>query len=501
MCEKLKFTKRKRENIDRKFSHIILSLAMVFFCLSVILAFAWWSAYKAKNKLDFQKLAPDQLQVLSNQILDRSPGVFRYASFDPNIGYTLKANAQITCYGDTFWSNGLGYRTKPVEKGENVLRVAFVGDSWTYGMGVSEQDSFPIQFEIIANQYSGVKKTIEAWTLALPGYNNINQLAALNAFFDEIKPDIVVLCPTNNDIDSTLSVSPQGRFLKCADVEGRFFSVKWNLINSYLYRTLWKETFARIRQLELRLRKKAIPFFLFFVATWREAMIHYYILNSNIHSPYTILPITYCHGKWRYPPEKWSHGTPAAYVIFAKIVYQMVSENLGWNRLPEKVTGPDGSSVLNYKKTPPGNWEARFIHIANYQTRIIPEIFVPGSSDTRLQCWGMMDWGSGTMARSTVILLKRKPNSSQLTISIKRMPRFRFIYPMELHISIPSPSGGQSLLAELPERGDDILRFTIPIPPDIMVGSAIDVLMQAPRTAVTSDFRSITMQIIRIEQN
>ncbi len=131
-------------------------------------------------------------------------------------------------------------------------------------------------------------------------------------------------------------------------------------------------------------------------------MIHSFISDAGIRSPYAIVPQEYCLGKWRQPREKFGHGTPEAYNVFAKISYQMI-----------------------------------------------------GAS---------------------------------------------FLYPLDLKISIPPLSGDNSQFVEISDKGPSIQKITLNIPPDILPGAAIDIMLQCPRIAVDSDLNARSLSIVRIEQ-
>lgn len=490
-----------REKEQSHMLNILVLLMSVLFCLCVIFVYAWFMAYQENNRLDIHKLSREQRQMLLGQLVDHSPGIFRYFRQVPDIGYTLKVNVQLQAWGDTFRSNELGYRTKSIKKGENVFRIVFVGDSWTYGMGVSEKESFPYQFEMLANNYSGAKDRIEAWTLALPGYNTVNQVAALHAFSERIKPDVIVLCPTTNDIDGTLGVSQKGRTIENRFASEPFLGTKGMPIDSYLTRTLWEQVFKAIHQTISHFGKKSVPFFLFFVARWDPPMVHALLQRTDIQVPYSIVPIKYTVGKWQQPPEKYGHGTPEAHSIYARILYHMIAEHGGWSSLPEKVTAPDDSTVLAYNKVPSGDWDAQRVRILRQRTQEqIPYVFVAGSKNNVRQCFGAMNCKTGEMARSTVLLVRRKPNSSHLRIFVKRVAHTKFLYPLALTISLPSPSRGIRQDVEISERGPDMQELAIPIPQDIPPDTAIDVIFKTPRAVVNSNFSAMSLYITRIDQ-
>jgi len=86
--------------------------------------------------LDPAKLTSEERERLLEGVLANSPGVHRWAYFEPRIGYTLRPSSTIEAWHDTFRSNEIGYRAPALAKAAGTFRIVFVGDSWTYGMGV-----------------------------------------------------------------------------------------------------------------------------------------------------------------------------------------------------------------------------------------------------------------------------------------------------------------------------------------------------------------------------
>jgi len=488
-----------------KFLNLLLVLCSVLFCICIILGAGWFTCFKAKHAIDINDLSYNQVQILMRQYLDNTPGVLRYTWFEPEIGYTLKPHAKLTCWGDTFESNGIGYRTAPTKKNRGTYRILFLGDSWTYVMGVSETESFPHQFEVIANRFAGLDKRIQAWTLALPGYNTTNEIAALDAFYDQIQPNAVVLCPTMNDINSTLEISPQGNFLRsrrnqCQDLN--FYS-HFRPMDSYLYLSRWERVYGLLRETELRLYEKGVPFFLFFITPYDEAMVHHLVERAKIESPYTIVPTEYVFGKWRQSSEKFGHGTPEAYVIYAKIVYQMVAKEQGWKALGKGVKTEKGVEVPAYFDTPPGNWDKECSELLKARVRkYLSYGFTPGSKYSKSQCVGNIDFATGGISSGkSLILLRRRSNATRLSLTVRRILKARILYPLVLKFRISSPSGGTRVTVEIPKSGAEVQKVVVPIPSDIQEGSAIDLVVDTPRSIVSPNYVSCSVYVTGVEQN
>ena len=156
-------------------------LASCSLALAVAFAFGWWrAAHAGRPALD--TLGPEERQILLDEMIAASPGAFVPAYFEPAVGYTLRRGKKLSAWGDTFKPNEIGYRTVPLGGGKpaETFRVAFLGDSWTFGMGVSEADSFPRRFEELARRLgAGGGRRVQAVNLGLPGYNTANEIAVI----------------------------------------------------------------------------------------------------------------------------------------------------------------------------------------------------------------------------------------------------------------------------------------------------------------------------------
>ena len=468
----------------------LLALASVLFVLCLILAGGWYLSHRRGSSPDIRRLSPNQIQSLVEEHQATSTTGLRYAFFEPRIGYTLVPRAKVTAWGDTFRANELGYRTGPVEKDRATYRVLFVGDSWTYGMGVRAKEAFPSRFAEVANAHSGIERRVEAWNLALPGYNAVNELAALDAFFDLIEPDAVVLCPTTNDIDGTRAVTSSGAMRTPRRSEWGELYLDWRAryLDSYLNRTRWEAVFASYRTVRERLDAASTPFFLFFTADWvHEPVVHDFMSRADVGAPYAVLPGEYLAGEWR-SASRWAHGTTEAYVVFAKIIYRMVAAELGWAPLPEPVTTRDGREVGYHPAPPAGDWRATSQPFLRVRVARFSD-FKPGSEARVRQIVSGVDWRTGAVSSNpAVVVLRRKPGSSRLRVRVTSLPQARILYPLDITVTIPSPSGGTTAAGRLVADGGVTETIEIEIPADIEPGAGIDLIVEAPRSALDRRF-------------
>ena len=113
----------------------------------------------------------------------------------------------------------------------------------------------------------------------MPGYNTLNEVAAFEALADLLEPDAVVFCPTNNDVDSSHRVLPNGslsRALTVADGFGLSLPVAFQsaFLNSHLYLERWRMGMAEVARLSRSCRDREVPFFVFFTGRWFESFVH-----------------------------------------------------------------------------------------------------------------------------------------------------------------------------------------------------------------------------------
>ncbi len=483
--------------VSPRIANALLAAAVVGLAGALFFALAWYRAGSAEVRL--RDLSIEQRQALLAEVEDVLPGVYVNAWFEPRIGYTLNPGQEVELPYDTFVANELGYRTGSAEKVPGTFRVVFVGDSWTFGHGVRQQESFPAAFEQLARQNAGGRE-VEAWTLALSGYNTVNQLAAFWFFVERLQPDAVVLCPTTNDNDSGFSVLPNGSLThlgKIADELGDPHPVSYDNVgvDSYRYRQRWRGVFDRIRATETRLQALGIPLLYFFVAQWDEGVVHHFVGDAGLESPYLINPEEFRTGRW-FSPD-YQHGTAAANQVYGRFVYQALARVLDWRLLPPAAGAPE---VELFESPPDGDWASHTTAVlAGYTERFIGESFRP-PRETAKQCVGPMSCKTGRMGRATTLLVRRRVGATRLAIELNRLPEARHLYPLDVTVSIPSPSGGTHVQTTIPATGD-IHRLSVEIPSDLPAGTALDVVFEAERvTAVAAGGVAGSVLIRSIEQ-
>lgn len=99
--------------------------------------------------------------------------------------------------GVTYRTNSHGFRDRPWRpKPAGGKRIAVLGDSFVFGMGVDADSTLPVLLE---RALSPVVPGVEVVNLGVPGANLRTHADVLAATLDPVAPDVVVVCVTHND--------------------------------------------------------------------------------------------------------------------------------------------------------------------------------------------------------------------------------------------------------------------------------------------------------------
>lgn len=120
----------------------------------------------------------------------------------PRIIYELIPNLSVYFCNYPAEMNNNGWRCKayPFRKNKDVIRVVGLGDSFMFGQGVSQNETYFNQMEEELNSQFPQKKW-EFINTAVPGYNTVMEVETLARKALLYKPDIVILDFIGNDFD------------------------------------------------------------------------------------------------------------------------------------------------------------------------------------------------------------------------------------------------------------------------------------------------------------
>jgi lysophospholipase L1-like esterase len=98
--------------------------------------------------------------------------------------------------------NDDGFRSAPIvaAKRPGVLRVACIGDSWTFGMNVNQDQAYPARLESLLRQQTP-QKDVEVMNFGVLGYSSFQGLELLRRRVLDLRPDVLVIGFGMNDSD------------------------------------------------------------------------------------------------------------------------------------------------------------------------------------------------------------------------------------------------------------------------------------------------------------
>ncbi len=142
--------------------------------------------------------------------------------------------------------NSLGCRDVEwtVDKPAGVRRIAFLGDSFTYGWGIRRvEDRFTDRIGAMFDQR--LPGAVEVMNVAKPGWDSESQLAPIRDLIARFGVDEIVLCYVANDIDKLLPTTDG--FDPKRPPEPVLFDPDRSCLFDYLYRTFYLPRLPAVR--------------------------------------------------------------------------------------------------------------------------------------------------------------------------------------------------------------------------------------------------------------
>jgi lysophospholipase L1-like esterase len=129
-------------------------------------------------------------------------GMFR--SFGDTLRhFTLVPNLSVKVGAQEYRHNNFGLRGPDVtpKKPAAIFRIAVLGDSYTYGWGVSEKETIPARLkQELESAGTQKQREIEVINAGVPAYDTGPEYGMLRDVILPLKPDLVVLVFQTNDI-------------------------------------------------------------------------------------------------------------------------------------------------------------------------------------------------------------------------------------------------------------------------------------------------------------
>jgi len=151
------------------------------------------------------------LRVSNVWIGRHSDTMFTVMDYDAVLGWKMKPNISgtidmVDVEGIPVRSNSLGFwdRDFPIQKTSGRSRILFLGDSFTWGLGVRESERF-------TNVLAAANPQWEILNFGVPGYGTDQSLLVWQHLALRYQPDVVVLTVYENDYGDNVSSVRSGR--------------------------------------------------------------------------------------------------------------------------------------------------------------------------------------------------------------------------------------------------------------------------------------------------
>tara|TARA_B100000686_G_scaffold158840_1_gene166476 strand:- start:1765 stop:2883 length:1119 start_codon:yes stop_codon:yes gene_type:complete len=111
----------------------------------------------------------------------------------PTRRYELRPGFSGKTYDATLKINSNGFRDleRPISQGNDSYRIAILGDSITFGVGVEMEETFP---KILENKLNKVLKfPVQVFNLGVNSYNTVTEYYYLKEIYDVLKPQMVII--------------------------------------------------------------------------------------------------------------------------------------------------------------------------------------------------------------------------------------------------------------------------------------------------------------------
>jgi len=98
--------------------------------------------------------------------------------------------------------NDEGFRSAPFSRSKRlgVLRIACLGDSWTFGMNVNQDEAYPARVEALLGRQTPAR-SVEIMNFGILGYTSFQGLQLFKTRVLDLQPDVVIIGFGMNDSD------------------------------------------------------------------------------------------------------------------------------------------------------------------------------------------------------------------------------------------------------------------------------------------------------------
>ena len=184
---------------------LLISLGLILGAFVSEFALKILSANKAGSEFENLEDLRSAMLVEDKPPKDKSKSVSLRSIVTPHLDdkiiYTLRPKLDVKFQRKPLKTNECGMRQGKVSilKPENTYRIALLGDSFAFGWGVHQKESFAAQLEDNLNNMSTNGVKYEVMNFGVPGYSTFQEVAQFKSEGIDFDPDAVLVFFIRND--------------------------------------------------------------------------------------------------------------------------------------------------------------------------------------------------------------------------------------------------------------------------------------------------------------
>ncbi|MEL7044679.1 MAG: hypothetical protein AAGL66_06625, partial [Pseudomonadota bacterium] len=297
----------------QRIAAFLLILAAVFLATAVVFGVFFLTQRQelALARGEVAALTDAREQLLLEQASDRAPFPHTVPALSFVLNPALGDATYMAASDSSYPVNRLGLRGGPIPpKPAGVERLVLVGDSLFFGWKLTEEDRLAsVLSELLDRHLPAASRRLEIVTVALPGWNTVDQDTFLRYHLGRLNPDYIVWSLIRNDLFDTPGVVPPGVLASWnspqaqAQVPFQLRSPERHLdlpLPTLLLR--WQENLKRIQRFAAEHNIETT------VLWWREKQRA--VLDDLVEDTGFAGPVLYIPGRYRYDEGKWCVAPP-----------------------------------------------------------------------------------------------------------------------------------------------------------------------------------------------
>jgi GDSL-like Lipase/Acylhydrolase family len=177
----------------------------------------WYFLFKPKAGTTFESLTDLRKSMLVEDTTNTNQDSVAlknliYPHPNDQIIYDLRPNLNLRFQRAQVRTNSCGMRGPEyaMPKPPNTYRIALIGDSFAFGWGVEEKQTFAAQMEKTLNRYANGTKKYEVLNFGVPGYSTFQEVARFQELALDFSPDAVVVFFVENDYGPPFFIRDMG---------------------------------------------------------------------------------------------------------------------------------------------------------------------------------------------------------------------------------------------------------------------------------------------------